>query len=173
MTLVGPATAFLRNGYLSSQHNQWWTRERSVAIVALWDQNRRRKWQPTPVFFPRESRGQSGLVGYCPQGHTESDTTEATQHACRHWRRKWQPTPVFLPGDSQGQRILVGCHLRSHTELDTTEVTQQQKQHTFLCCANAFKFTQVPLVYFCFYFHQSRRWVIEDLALIYVIECSA
>ena len=26
---------------------------------------------------------------------------------------------------------------------------------------------------FVFYFHYSRRWVIEDLALIYVIECSA
>ena len=26
---------------------------------------------------------------------------------------------------------------------------------------------------FCFYFHYNRRWVIEDLALIYVIECSA
>ena len=26
---------------------------------------------------------------------------------------------------------------------------------------------------FCFYFHYSRRWAIEDLALIYVIECSA
>ena len=36
----------------------------------------------------------------------------------------------------------------------------------------AFKFNQVPLVYFCFYFHYSRRWVIEDLALIYAIECS-
>ena len=35
-----------------------------------------------------------------------------------------------------------------------------------------FKFNQVPLVYFCFYFHYSRRWVIEDLALIYVIKCS-
>ena len=43
----------------------------------------------------------------------------------------------------------------------------------FLCCAKAFKFNQVPLVYFSFYFHYSRRWVIEDLALIYVIECSA
>ena len=37
----------------------------------------------------------------------------------------------------------------------------------------AFKFNQVPLVCFSFYFHYSRRWVIEDLALIYVIECSA
>ena len=31
---------------------------------------------------------------------------------------------------------------------------------------------QVLLVYFCFYFHYSRRWVIEDLVLIYVIESS-
>ena len=33
--------------------------------------------------------------------------------------------------------------------------------YSFLCCAKAFKFNQVPLVYFCFYFHYSRRWVIE------------
>ena len=38
--------------------------------------------------------------------------------------------------------------------------------HSFLCCAKAFTFNQVPLVYFCFYFHYSRRWVMEDLALI-------
>ena len=44
--------------------------------------------------------------------------------------------------------------------------------YSFLCCAKAFKFNQVPLVYFRFYFHYSRRWIIEDLALIYVIECS-
>ena len=45
--------------------------------------------------------------------------------------------------------------------------------YSFLCRVKAFKFNQVPLVYFCFYFHYSRRWVTEDLALIYVIECSA
>ena len=44
--------------------------------------------------------------------------------------------------------------------------------YSFLCFAKAFKFNQVPLVYFCLYFHYSRRWVIEDLALIYVIKCS-
>ena len=44
---------------------------------------------------------------------------------------------------------------------------------SFLCCAKVFKFNQVPLVYFSFYFRYSRRWVIEDLDLIYVIECSA
>ena len=36
----------------------------------------RRKWQPTPAFLPGESYGQRSLVGYNPQGHKESDTTE-------------------------------------------------------------------------------------------------
>ena len=36
----------------------------------------RRKWQPTPVFLPRESHGQKNLAGNSPQGHKESDTTE-------------------------------------------------------------------------------------------------
>ena len=44
---------------------------------------------------------------------------------------------------------------------------------SFAVHAKAFKFNQVPLVYFCFYFHYSRRWVIGDIALIYVIEYSA
>ena len=38
----------------------------------------RRKWQPTPVFLPRESGGQRRLVGCRLWGCTESDTTEAT-----------------------------------------------------------------------------------------------
>ena len=45
--------------------------------------------------------------------------------------------------------------------------------YSFLGCAKAFKFNQVPLINFCFYFHHSKRWVIEDLAFTYVIECSA
>ena len=45
--------------------------------------------------------------------------------------------------------------------------------YSFLCCAKAFTFNQVPLVYFCSYFCYSGKWVIEDLALIYVIEGSA
>ena len=90
--------------------------------------NHKWKWQPTPGFLSGESHGQRSLVGCCPLGHTESDTTEVTQHACMLWRRKWQLTPVFLPGESQGQRSLVGCHLWGRTESDTTEATQQQQQ---------------------------------------------
>ena len=33
----------------------------------------------TPVFLPGEYHGQGSLVGCSPWGHTESDTTEATQ----------------------------------------------------------------------------------------------
>ena len=35
----------------------------------------RRKWQPTPVFLPGESRGQRSLAGYSPWGCKESETT--------------------------------------------------------------------------------------------------
>ena len=38
----------------------------------------RRKWQPTPVFLPGESRGQGSLVGCCLWGHTESNTNEVS-----------------------------------------------------------------------------------------------
>ena len=40
--------------------------------------------------------------------------------------------------------------------------------YSFLSCAKAFKFNQVPLVYFCFYFHYSGRWIMDDLSVIYV-----
>ena len=41
----------------------------------------RRKWQPIPVFLPRESHGQRSLVGYSPWDLKELDTTEATEQA--------------------------------------------------------------------------------------------
>ena len=49
----------------------------------------RRKWQPTPVFLPRESQGQRSLAGYSPQGRREADTTErlsTAQHTCLKYR---------------------------------------------------------------------------------------
>ena len=35
-----------------------------------------KEWLPTPLFLPREFRGQKSLEGYSPQGHRESDMTE-------------------------------------------------------------------------------------------------
>ena len=37
---------------------------------------RRRQWHPTPVLLPGKSHGQRSLVGCCPWGSEESDTTE-------------------------------------------------------------------------------------------------
>ena len=39
----------------------------------------RGKWQPAPVFLPRESHGQRSLVGSSPQDHRESDTAGVTK----------------------------------------------------------------------------------------------
>ena len=51
-----------------------WATSLSLFTCMHW----RRKWQPTPVFLPGESRGWGSLVGCCLWGHTESDTTEVT-----------------------------------------------------------------------------------------------
>ena len=50
----------------------------AYSITADMGVNGRRKWQPTPVFLPREFRGQRSLVGCHLWGRPESDTTEAT-----------------------------------------------------------------------------------------------
>ena len=51
-----------------------WATSLSLSTFMHW----RRKWQPTPVFLPRESQEWGSLVGCRLWGHTESNTTEAT-----------------------------------------------------------------------------------------------
>ena len=48
------------------------------------DMQWRKKWQPTPVLLPRESRGQRRLVGCCPWGHTKSDTVSTVSPSICH-----------------------------------------------------------------------------------------
>ena len=59
-------------GSLRVRHD--WATWLSLFTLMHW----RRKWQPTPVFLPRESQGRGSLVGCRLWGRTESDTTEAT-----------------------------------------------------------------------------------------------
>ena len=51
-----------------------WATSLSLFTFMRW----RRKWQPTPVFWPGESQVRGSLVGCCLWGHTESDMTELT-----------------------------------------------------------------------------------------------
>ena len=53
-------------------------KEEAIGMIRVVWKVWRRKWQPTPVFLPGESRGPGSLVGCCLWGRTESDTTEAT-----------------------------------------------------------------------------------------------
>ena len=57
----------------------WVRHDRATSLSLFTFMHWRRKWQPTPVFLPGESQGRGSLVGCCLQGHTELDTTEATQ----------------------------------------------------------------------------------------------
>ena len=61
--------------------------------------HQRRKWQPTPVFLPGVSQRWGSLVD-CPLwGHTESDTTEATQ----------QQQQQGFPGGASGKEPACQC----------------------------------------------------------------
>ena len=66
-------------GWLRVRHDR--ATSLSLSTFMHW----RRKWQPTPVFFPGESQGPRNLVGCHLWGRTESDMTEATQQQQHAW----------------------------------------------------------------------------------------
>ena len=109
-----------------------WVTSLSLFTCMHW----RRQWQPTPVFLPGESQWWRSLVGCRVWGHTESDTTEATQqqqqqqshhkglppwpnHISKHhhtsnlisayefWSKGWHKYSVY--SIQQVQRFQVGC----------------------------------------------------------------
>ena len=45
----------------------------------------RRKWQPIPVFFPGEARGQRTLMGCCPWGLTEATRLKRLSSSSSSW----------------------------------------------------------------------------------------
>ena len=50
----------------------------------------RRKRQPTPVFLPGKSHGQTSLAGYSPRGSKKLDKTEHTQIMLKKKRSNFQ-----------------------------------------------------------------------------------
>ena len=75
----------------------------------------RRKWQPTPGFLPGESQGRGSLMGCRLWGHTELDTTEATQQQQQVWIEIDLGTAnikvfSYCLWGSQGKNTEVVCH---------------------------------------------------------------
>ena len=76
-------------GSLTVGHD--WATSLSLYTFMHW----RRKWQPTPVFLPRESQGRGSLVGCCLWGRTELEMTEATwQQPQNFWKDSVIPSPL-------------------------------------------------------------------------------
>ena len=76
-------------GSLRVRH--YWATSLSLFTFMHW----RRKWQPTPVFLPRESQGRGSLVVCRLWGRTESDTTEDLAAAAM-FLAFWGPCPSYV-----------------------------------------------------------------------------
>ena len=84
----------------------------------------------------------------------------------------------FLIGSFIIQKLSCRCclyilEINPLTVVSIAIIFSHSKCCLFTLLIVCFAGNQVPLVYFCLNFHYSRRWVIEDLASINVIECSA
>ena len=108
----------------------------------------RRAWQTTPVFLPGKSHGQRSLAGSSPQGHKESDTTEATEHAHMHMMLESVKIPFFF--------------LHAHVQFSQHQLLKRlsflivycvlcQRYGTHGCVGLSLGFYLVPLVYISFF----------------------
>ena len=61
----------------------------------VWKTPWRRKWQPTPVFLPKESHGQRSLAGYSPWGHKVGYDL-VTKHSTARESDYWVPLSSFM-----------------------------------------------------------------------------
>ena len=69
----------------------------------------RRKWQPTPVFYPGKSHRQRSLAGYSPWGHKELDATEHT-HTHTHTKKTTHLKSLDLAPLPEGEDARVWAH---------------------------------------------------------------
>ena len=70
-------------GLLRVRHN--WTTSLSLFTFMCW----RRKWQPTPVFLPRESQGWGSLLGFRLWGHTVRHNWSNLAAAAMPFKFEW------------------------------------------------------------------------------------
>ena len=109
----------------------------------------RRKWHPTPAFFPGESHGQRSLAGYSPWGHTvghgwATEHTHTDRHNLFKQARLWvTPDPVtYVQATYMGG---VRCRESVHGLKDTCSHSGQTDQQVL--CKHS-----VPLISFYSWF---------------------
>ena len=148
------------------------------SLSEFWElvMDRRRKWQPTPVFLPGESHGQRCLVGYSPWGRKESEMTERL-HFTEAWcavihgvtnsqtlLRDWTDwlTPMFITALftmartwKQPRCPLADEWIRMQQYIYSTEYYSAIKK-------NAFKYTEFRKMIITLYIRQQKRHRCEE-----------
>ena len=147
-----------------------------VYIDVYW----RRKWQPTPVCLPGESRGQRSLVGCCPWRHTvEHDWSDlacmqalekemATHYSVLAWRIPGTEEPGGLPSvGSQSRTRLKRLSSSSSRCILTISLSVVLKPYQYLChwaCTlMLIFFSNTPLL--CHTFVSHHTFVLISLAI--------
>ena len=99
----------------------------------------RRKWQPTPVFWPGKSQGQRNLVGYSPWGRKEwTWLSDFTSYLWGHGLHAVQREDRFALGSfAPGPSSVVCAYpcLHSHRACGTSQVLSL---NTRMCIAGRF-----------------------------------
>ena len=96
---------------------RWLSCKESTAIQKTWVQSLgwedplEEAWQPTPVFLPGESHGQSSLAGYSPWGRKASDTTECILARLQALSQPALQTGHFTEDDERPGLLRVHVHL--------------------------------------------------------------
>ena len=111
----------------------------------------RRKWQPTPVFLPGESQGRGSLVGCRLWGHTESDTTEATQQQ----QQQQQSHPELVLSSAAYQPLFLSCSF-------IFQSSPSCAQSCFLCWTSAFHSLLLDICFRVLHTKSFLSWSSED-----------
>jgi len=93
-----------------------------------------------------------------PGGLLRLDPAFAYVEPPSSWPLSWAEFLTLAPVRNVFKdRLLVGCFVCQYF-LPSWGLSFQFV-YGFFCCAKSFKYNLVPFVYFCFYFHYSRRWL--------------
>ena len=106
-----------------------------------WEDPRRRKWQPTPVFLPGEFYGQRSLAGYSPWGCKESDMTERLHFSLQAYASNSGPTMLKL----NGFRF-------QNLKQPPNDIWKVRRDRDFLASTNSHGRVELSFASTCFYF---------------------